>query len=124
MPNDIDKGSDDPLATNLSSQHTESESINQTQPKITNWMVNRLSIRDNKIPNTNFNPDKEMFGTPLQDINPMETLHIIAQNPQYSLQESNENEELMNTILNLQQIRLQSTPLLVQTSISVILHTM
>jgi hypothetical protein len=105
IPNDIDKGSDDPLAPNLSSQHTESVSINLTQPKITNWMVNRSSTQDNKISNTNFNPDKEMFGTPLQDINPMETLRIIAQNPQYSLQASYENEELMNTILNLQQIR-------------------
>jgi hypothetical protein len=35
----------------------------------------------------------------------METSCIIAQNPQYSLQASNENEELMKTILNLQQIQ-------------------
>jgi hypothetical protein len=65
MPNDIDNFSDDPLVTNMPSQHTESDYIHHTQPKITNWMVNRPSLQENKPLKTNFDPDKEAFGTPI-----------------------------------------------------------
>jgi hypothetical protein len=46
-----------------------------------------------------------MYGVPLTNIDPTEALCIFVQNPQYALQASSENEELMHTILNLQKLQ-------------------
>lgn len=82
----------------------ETDTVSQKHSTLHQWMVNRMGSTSTEHTHE-WEPDCNTFGTPIQTIDPTMTLRIIAQNPQYSLQSAYENEEVIQTLLNLQTLQ-------------------